>query len=99
MEWLPYGAEGRTLRGFRALADYLQDRSANIEASTYSYEAHGDAIVAAGHLRVRTGVALTDVQLWWIYHFRGQRLVRFEACTSRQAALDSLASAGSRPAA
>jgi ketosteroid isomerase-like protein len=90
VEWLPYGAGGETLRGFDELAAYLANRVQSIDASTYSYEPRGDAIIVSGHLRVRDGLAMTDVQLWWIYRFRGEKLVRFEAYANRAAAYDSL---------
>lgn len=94
--WLPYGAGGETLRGFDELADYLTGREDRVEAETYSYELHGDAVLVTGHLRLRAGVSLTDTQLYWIYHFRAERLVRFEAYTDRRAALDSLSHSAQR---
>jgi ketosteroid isomerase-like protein len=92
--WLPYGAGGEVLHGFDQLAAYLTGRVESVEAETYSFESHGDAVLVTGHLRLRTGVALTDTQLYWIYRFRDERLVRFEAYTNRQAALQSLDVAG-----
>ncbi len=94
--WLPYGAGGETLQGFDELAEYLTGREDLVEAETYSYEAHGDAVLVTGHLRLRAGVSLTDTQLYWIYHFSGERLVRFEAYTDRQAALGSLSQSAQR---
>jgi ketosteroid isomerase-like protein len=91
--WLPYGAGGRELRGYDELAAYLTGRPDLIEADTYSFEEIGDGVLAAGHLRVRGGGALTDTQLYWVYCFRDGRLVRFAAHTSRAAALAALGAA------
>jgi ketosteroid isomerase-like protein len=91
--WLPYGAGGEALRGFDQLSGYLTSREDSVEAETYSFESHGDAVLVTGRLRLRAGVSLTHTQLYWIYHFRDDRLVRFEAYTDRQAALNSFSDA------
>jgi ketosteroid isomerase-like protein len=94
--WLPYGAGGQTLHGFEELRGYLTGRQDRVEAETYSFESHGDAVLVTGHLRLRAGVSLTDTQLYWIYHFHDERLVRFEAHTDRQAALNSSSDSAQR---
>jgi ketosteroid isomerase-like protein len=89
VEWRPYGAGGRVLRGAEELRAYLEQREAQgdrIEAEVYSYEEYRDCVLASGHLRIRTSERMTDTQLHWLYTFDGDRLVRFDAFPSRDQA-------------
>lgn len=99
VEWRPYGAGGEVLRGYEELADYLRDRPDLVEAETYAFEEHGDTVIVSGHLRLRSGVSLTDTQLYWVYSFREGRLVRFEAHTNRAAALAAIEAETAEPSA
>jgi ketosteroid isomerase-like protein len=90
VEWRPYGAHGRVLHGAGDLRDYMAEfskRGEDVEAEVYSYEDHGDLVLATGHVRHRSARGMTDTQLHWLYRFSDGRLVRFDAYTSRDEAL------------
>ena len=46
-----------------------------------------DCVLCSGHVRFRTPSGMTDTQLHWLYRFRGDRLIRFDAYPTREQAL------------
>jgi ketosteroid isomerase-like protein len=94
VEWIPYAAAGRVLHGSDELRAYYADlarRGERHEPTLYEFEAHGDAVLMTGALRVVRRGQLTESQLAWVYTFEGERLVSAAGYASRTEALRSIA--------
>lgn len=92
VEWIPLVTEGGPVHGAEALRQHLEGiTTAGIVAEAYAleYEDCGDGrVLASGALRVRRPDHwLATVQRWWIYVIRDGRILRAEACPTREDAL------------
>ena len=91
VEWSLFGTDGQVVRGHDGLRNYMDEVAAHgdqIDADAYTYDPVGDdAVMVSGHVRRRTPQSMTDTQLHWIYRFRDDRLVRFDAYQTREEAL------------
>jgi len=91
VEWSLFGTDGQVVRGHDGLRNYMNEVAAHgdqIDADAYTYDPVGDdAVMVSGHVRRRTPQGMTDTQLHWIYRFRDDRLVRFDAYQTREEAL------------
>jgi ketosteroid isomerase-like protein len=94
VEWMPFAAGGRVLHGSEELRDYhagLTGRGERHEPTVYAVEAHGDAIVLTGALRVLRDGRLIESQIAWVYSFSGERLASAAGYGSRAEALRAIA--------
>ena len=91
VEWSLFGTDGQVVRGHDGLRNYMNEVAAHgdqIDADAYTYDPVGDdAVMVSGHVRRRTPQGMTDTQLHWVYGFRDDRLVRFDAYQTRDEAL------------
>jgi ketosteroid isomerase-like protein len=90
VEWSLYGTSGEVVRGHEGLRWYMNEVAAHgdqIDADAYTYDLVGDAVVVSGHVRRRSLRGMTDTQLHWVYRFRHDRLVRFDAYQTREEAV------------
>ena len=78
VELSPYFADGRTLRGADEVREFFSERrasGANLHASPWRFEEHGDDVIVSGSIRVhRDDGSIADAQLSWCYSFRGDRI-------------------------
>jgi hypothetical protein len=79
-------------RFFKAFADQGQ----TFEASPYSFEGQGDAVLVAGHRRIHSANGLSGAYLYFVHVVRDGLIVRLSAHTTREAALADLSRGGGR---
>ena len=94
VDWQPYSAHGEVFHGSAELRGYyagIAERGERHEPTVYEVEAHGDAVLLTGALRVVRSGRLTESQLAWVYTFEGERLVSATGFGSRAEALRSIA--------
>ena len=88
-EFRPLSGEGKTYRGPKGLAEYLEDlkgRSETLEAEAVGdpIEVGEDCVVWAGRTRLRREEgSLVESQVTWVYRFEGDKLVRAVAYPGR----------------
>lgn len=92
VEWIPLVTEGGPVHGAEALRQHLEGiATAGIVSEAYEleYEDCGDGrVLISGALRVRRPDHwLATVQRWWIYVISDGRILRAEACPTREDAL------------
>jgi ketosteroid isomerase-like protein len=78
------------LRGREAVAKWwsqLADLDGDLEVRPLSFEAHGDCVIVRGYLRQRSGRALAESQVFWLYEICAGQVTRMESHPSREAAL------------
>lgn len=92
--WTPL-VPGRPLIGDELRTYLLEEtrRGENREHIVLHVEEHGDHVLAAGSLQVRSRDAHLDVQPCWLYRFDGERLRTMTGFPTRAAALDAIAQA------
>ena len=87
-----YAGHDGVRRFFKAFADQGQ----TFEASPYSFEGQGDAILVAGHRRIHSADGLSGAYLYFVHIVRDGLIVRLSAHTTREAALADLSRSGGR---
>jgi len=92
VEWIPLVTEGGAVRGAEALRQHLESvAAAGIVADAYAldYEDCGDGrVLISGAIRVRRPDHwLATVQRWWVYVVSDGRILRAQACPTREDAL------------
>ena len=81
---------GAVLTGRAAVAAWWEDlarRQTDVEARPLEFEPRGSCVVVRGYLRQRTAAGLAESQTFWLYEFRGGKIVRAESHPSRTQAL------------
>jgi ketosteroid isomerase-like protein len=92
VEWRPHVAGGQVLTSEEALrffADFQGEREL-LEVVPYSYDAHGDHVLASGSFRLRGPGRISEFQIHWVYDFEGERLVRGSSYATRAEALEAI---------
>ena len=91
-DFVPHAGGGRVLHGPDELRAFYAERpNERLEATVYSIERHGDAVLITGALRIMRRGSLTESQLAWVYHFSDGRLRTAVSYPSRTDALRALA--------
>lgn len=96
--WTPI-VPGRSFVGaeLRSFLHAESDRGEAREYQVLEFEEHGDHVIAAGSLQVRSRDLHVDVQPCWVYRFDGDRLRSMTGYPTRAAALQAIADAGTTP--
>lgn len=91
VEWIPRGGGGRVYRGHEGLRDYMTQTARTTEdgVSANTFTDLGDHVLVYGHFR--------DRPIFWLYTFRDELLVRFEAFDDQHDAIRA-ARRGAEPA-
>jgi hypothetical protein len=91
VEWVPYSAGGRVLRGHEVIAWAEQSARSGerLEAHAYAFDRRGEHVLVSGHLRF----AADRRDVHWVYFFSGGRLRRAESFPSREEALAAMEAA------
>jgi hypothetical protein len=91
VEWVPHRAEGRVLRSdeLLALLSELDGGRKVVEATPYSIEQHGDAVLASGSFRLEGANGISEFQIHWLYEFADRRLLRASSYANRSDALQA----------
>jgi ketosteroid isomerase-like protein len=99
VQWIPGGGNGQHYRGHAGLREFMRDREAAgpIDAEAFSFFDYGDCVLVYGKVRRPSEEGGDERRLFWVYSFRDDCLVRFEAFDDHEAAVRA-ASAGRRGA-
>lgn len=76
--------------GVRRFFKAFEDQDQTFEASPYSFEGHGGAVLVAGHRRIRSADRTTGAYLYFVHVVRDGAIVRLSAHATREAALEDL---------
>ena len=76
--------------GVRRFFKAFDDQGQTFEASPYSFEGRGEAVLVAGHRRIRSSAGTTGAYLYFVHVIRDGSIARLSAHTSREAALADL---------
>lgn len=76
--------------GVRRFFKAFDDQGQAFEASPYSFEGQGEAVLVAGHRRIRSADRTTGAYLYFVHVIRDGLIVRLSAHTTREAALMDL---------
>ena len=95
VEWLPAGARGGRYRGHDGLRRYMAERAAagGGQAQALRFSDYGDCVLVYGTLRDARVAGGGETRMFWVYTFKGEKLVRFEAFEDHHEAV-RVASAG-----
>jgi ketosteroid isomerase-like protein len=88
----PYEGHDGVRRFFRAFAEQGQ----TFEASPYSFEGQGDAVLVAGHRRIHSAEGTSGTYLYFVHVVRDGLIARLSAHTTREAALADLSRSSGR---
>jgi ketosteroid isomerase-like protein len=88
VEWRPHAAGGRVLTSEELLEFFktFQGERQLLEATPYSFEAHGDLVLASGSFRLRGSERMAEFQIHFVYEFDDGRLVRSTTYATRREA-------------
>jgi ketosteroid isomerase-like protein len=86
VEWVPFGGDGQVYRGHDGLRQFMErSRSGRrILAEPYSFTDLDPHVLVYGHYKAENS---PDRQVFWLYCFREERLIRFEAFSEQGEAL------------
>lgn len=76
--------------GVRLFFRAFDDQGQTFEASPYSFEGQGDAVLVAGHRRIRSADRTTGAYLYFVHVIRDGLIARLSAHATREAALADL---------
>jgi ketosteroid isomerase-like protein len=78
VEWKPHAAGGRVLTSAELLQFFreFQGERQFLEATPYSFQAHGDYVLASGSFRLRGSDRMSEFQIHIVYEFEDGRLTR-----------------------
>lgn len=76
--------------GVRSFFAAFADQGQTFEASPYSFEGRGNAVLVAGHRRIHSSSGTSGAYLYFVHTVAGGRIVRLCAHASREAALAEL---------
>ena len=92
VEWRPHAAGGRVLTSeelLRFFAEFQGEREL-LEVVPYSFQEHGDSVLASGSFRLRGPGRISEFQIHFVYEFEHDRLVRGSTYATRAAALEAM---------
>ena len=82
--------------GVRRFFEEFAERRQRFTASPFTFEPHGDDLLAIGHHRIQSAEGLRGDYLFFVHSFRDGRVARIAAYDTREAALEDItARAGS----
>jgi ketosteroid isomerase-like protein len=92
VEWRPHAADGRVLTSEELLHFFndFQGERQLLEATPYSFHAHGDLVLASGSFRLRGSERMSEFQIHFVYEFEGGRLVRATTYATRNEAIAAM---------
>jgi ketosteroid isomerase-like protein len=92
VEWVPYGGEGRIYRGHDGLREFMERvrPREGVSAEPYSFMDLDPHVLVYGHY----DDGEEDRPVFWLYVFRDERLVRFEAFADQDSAIAAARRAG-----
>jgi ketosteroid isomerase-like protein len=76
--------------GVRRFFKAFEEQGQTFEASPYSFEGQGDAVLVAGHRRIHSADGLSGAYLYFVHVVRDGLIVRLSAHTTREAAIADL---------
>lgn len=78
VEWRPHAAGGQVLTSEEALKFFaeFQGERRLLEVLPYSFQAHGDYVLASGSFRLRGPGRISEFQIHWVYEFEDDELRR-----------------------
>lgn len=76
--------------GVRRFFGAFDEQGQTFEASPYSFEGSGEAILVAGHRRIHSAAGTSGAYLYFVHAFRDALIVHLSAHTTREAALAEL---------
>jgi ketosteroid isomerase-like protein len=94
VEWTPSNGGG-ILRGMAELEEYWRAHGARQSVIPHAWEQHGACVLVHGSMRMFRDGGFVDTQPSWVYFFRGEKLVRGVAYSSREDALAAIEAYGS----
>jgi ketosteroid isomerase-like protein len=83
--------------GVRRFFSAFADQGQTFEASPYSFEGHGDAVLVAGHRRIRSADGTSGAYLYFVHVIRDGLIIRLSAHSTREAALADLRRSAEQP--
>jgi ketosteroid isomerase-like protein len=84
--------------GVRRFIKKFEDQGQTFEASPYSFEGLGDAVLVAGHRRIRSADGTDGAYLYFVHVIRDGLIARLSAHATRDAALADLRDSSEQPA-
>lgn len=76
--------------GVRRFFKTFDDQGQTFEASPYSFEGQGEAVLVAGHRRIRSANRTSGAYLYFVHVIRAGLVSRLSAHTTRESALADL---------
>lgn len=76
--------------GVRRFFKAFDDQGQTFEASPYSFEGQGEAVLVAGHRRIRSANRTSGAYLYFVHVIRAGLVSRLSAHTTRESALADL---------
>jgi len=76
--------------GVRSFFKAFADQGQTFEASPYSFEGQGDAVLVAGHRRIHSADRTSGAYLYFVHVIRNGSIARLSAHATREAALADL---------
>ena len=77
--------------GVRSFFAAFEQRGERFTASAYTFEPHDPDVLVIGHRRIRSAAGLRGDYLYFVHSFRGGRVARIAAHTTKAAALADIA--------
>lgn len=93
--------DGTVYNGYDGIRDFFKtfaDQDQTFEASPYSFEGQGDAVLVAGHRRIHSAAGTSGAYLYFVHVIRDGAIVRLSAHATRDAALAELRRSEQQPA-
>jgi hypothetical protein len=85
--------------GVRRFFKAFDEQGQTFEASPYSFEGQGEAVLVAGHRRIRSADGTSGAYLYFVHVTRDGLISRLSAHTTRESALADLRDSSEQPAA
>lgn len=76
--------------GVRGFFRRFDEQGQTFEASPYSFEGRGEAVLVAGHRRIRSADGTSGAYLYFVHVIRDGLIARLSAHTTRESALAEL---------
>lgn len=83
--------------GVRRFFDAFDEQGQTFEASPYSFEGQGEAVLVAGHRRIRSADGTSGAYLYFVHVIRDGLIARLSAHATREAALADLRDHSEQP--
>ncbi len=84
--------------GVRRFFNAFDEQGQTFEASPYSFEGQGEAVLVAGHRRIRSADGTSGAYLYFVHVIRDGLISRLSAHSTRESALADLRKNSEQPA-